>query len=268
MKHALSNFRKSRYNSAVYSTTSAISYDIFAGPGDLGEKRQSDLNLTERNFGTFDVVSFEDENDLYERFFGLFSASKDGGLQHLNNQACVDAFKVPFQEVYSKLLLVTDDVKGNSDTYAYMLSNYIWQPADDVSTESTPYDWLCVINSAHSSETRCEGYYDYEARWTARYSPLANWTVMWVDEIEYNIQYCLAEKAQQYCKLKYSLPLITIVIAVNLIKTAILLIVWIKLQNAPILTIGDAIASFLRCPDPHSESSCLLSKDIVEAKSV
>lgn len=57
-----------------------------------------------------------------------------------------------------------------------------------------------------------------------------------------------------------------IVIACNLLKTTILLFVWLAIQDAPILTIGDAIASFLSHPDPFSKDICLVTKREVNSR--
>jgi hypothetical protein len=50
-----------------------------------------------------------------------------------------------------------------------------------------------------------------------------------------------------------------VVIAFNIFKASVLLYMWIGISEAPLLTVGDAIASFLRRPDPYTRTGCLLS---------
>ncbi|KAJ5113732.1 hypothetical protein N7456_002266 [Penicillium angulare] len=250
------------YNSAVYSTTSAFAYDIFAGPGALGEKHEPNLNLTLYSNNTSDIVP-----RLTSSFLELFHSAQHEYLHHLENQACIDAFAVSYQETYSRLLVVTNDFEQNKDTYAYINTNIVYHPASNLlKGRVTPYNWLCGTDSAYSSKIcKISAYGSGYATW---HRPPGNWivTVAGQSDNQYTIKYCLAEKAKQHCKLKYSFPLVMIVIAFNLVKTIILLFVWIEIQNAPILTIGDAIASFLRYPDSNSQGSCLISKEVVKSR--
>ncbi|KAJ5937109.1 hypothetical protein N7466_003559 [Penicillium verhagenii] len=240
------------YNSAIYSTSSAHAYDVFAGSSSLGENLQSNLNLT---------YPFSEAN-MTSSFMQLYSSAKSGDLERLDNQACVDAFAVTFEEAYSKVLIVTQDV-GDNDTYAYVMTNGVFQPIfntrGDASTN--PYMWLCGVESLRLSATSCYTGRDF---WTRS---LDNWKVGLSDNSQYTVEYCLVEKAPQSCKLEYSFQLVIVVIAFNLSKIAILLFMWLGIQNSPILTIGDAIASFLRDPDPHSRRSCLLTKREVKSTS-
>jgi hypothetical protein len=69
----------------------------------------------------------------------------------------------------------------------------------------------------------------------------------------------MAMKRPQYFKLQDSFPLTMVVIAFNIVKASVLLYMWHGISEAPLLTIGDAIASFLRRPDPYMRTGCLLA---------
>ncbi|KAF7516355.1 hypothetical protein PCG10_002299 [Penicillium crustosum] len=58
-----------------------------------------------------------------------------------------------------------------------------------------------------------------------------------------------------------------VVITFNLVKSTILCYMWFGMKEAPILTIGDAIASFLRRPDPYTKGGCLLLNREAESMS-
>ena len=75
----------------------------------------------------------------------------------------------------------------------------------------------------------------------------------------YNIQHCLAEPVTQHCSLQYSPPSTIAVIAANLVKTGILLYIWLGMPRAPLLTVGDGISSFLCRNDPFSQGMYLPS---------
>ncbi|CAG8949257.1 hypothetical protein HYFRA_00004882 [Hymenoscyphus fraxineus] len=69
---------------------------------------------------------------------------------------------------------------------------------------------------------------------------------------------------QQSCKLKFSVPIIVVVIFCNLSKVLCMaLTVWYS-KETKLVTLGDAIASFLEISDPITKDLCLMSKDDVQ----
>lgn len=75
--------------------------------------------------------------------------------------------------------------------------------------------------------------------------------------------YCLAEHFDQRCSVNANLPIIIVVICCNAVKLAIMLMVAFRLRGRPLITMGDAIGSFLDRPDATTLDMCLLSKDDV-----
>jgi hypothetical protein len=81
------------------------------------------------------------------------------------------------------------------------------------------------------------------------------------------IDYCLGEPAEVKCKLHFSVHLLAIVVAFNLLKCLEILGAAFIVKDRPILTIGDAICSFLERPDLNTAHMGLVSqKDILTSK--
>lgn len=63
------------------------------------------------------------------------------------------------------------------------------------------------------------------------------------------------------CQLRVSLNLIYVVIAFNAVKLIIIILIatsrWIN--DEPLVTVGDAAASFIESPDPRTKGVCLTS---------
>ncbi|KAJ5780256.1 hypothetical protein N7457_005416 [Penicillium paradoxum] len=231
------------YNSAIYQTTAVSAYDVFAGSGSLAEKDWPDLNLT----GT-DITPRKNHS-----LQGLFYAAQNGSkaVTPLSNNDCLNAFGKTYQSTYNKLLLINSAMENNN-TYTFVDTQHVFNPLENEhGPDGGPYEWICTY--AWKSENFC----------TSSYIPLARDRIEngdWmVDDVPYKVDSCLAQKAPQYCKLQYSLPLTLIVVGFNVVKSAILLYMWLMIADTPLLTIGDAIASFLRRPDPHSQGYCLLT---------
>lgn len=74
------------------------------------------------------------------------------------------------------------------------------------------------------------------------------------------IENCLFQEVDEECMLQFSLPVMLIVIMCNLIKTAAMILVFLGERSRPLMTVGDAIASFLNEPDPTTKNMCLADK--------
>ncbi|ETN42231.1 uncharacterized protein HMPREF1541_04172 [Cyphellophora europaea CBS 101466] len=81
-----------------------------------------------------------------------------------------------------------------------------------------------------------------------------------------NIEYCLSEPVQERCAYTANVPIIAVVIISNFIKLVAMYIVATQLHDNPLITIGDAIESFLDTPDPSTKGMCLLSRHQVRRK--
>ncbi|KAJ6188446.1 hypothetical protein N7519_003354 [Penicillium mononematosum] len=237
------------YNSTIFSTTSVTAYHIFLGHGDLGRIPSPVLEVPVQ------------DTDKWSSFNGLLSSAKTGTLQHLDPKECVENYAQTFQTTYGNLLLVTEQVPTNT-SYVYLTMQGVFNPEryrQIGHPQADPYEWLCPNALG----------YDCEVYLPSIQSQIKknNWTVASHSSSGggWKVDYCLAEKVRQFCKLQYSFPLTMVVITFNLVKSAILCYMWFGMREAPILTIGDAITSFLRRPDPYTKGGCLLLHREVES---
>jgi hypothetical protein len=82
-----------------------------------------------------------------------------------------------------------------------------------------------------------------------------NWTYD-----QYPISYCLSMKVKDNCKLQFSVAIMVAVVACNFIKFVRIAVIAWKLRFHPLITVGDAIASFLNEPDSTTDGICLAGK--------
>lgn len=184
-----------------------------------------------RLFNAFNTSSITPTNkppgNLYEK-------ATSGQLKNLTASECINGFAVQIQSSYSNVIVVED---GNS-TWNY----------EDLSTsldlDLPPFSWICGY--AISGDVNCASLLKSIDR--DDWKPFGQ-----------RVQYCLAEPVDQECKLQVILPLAWTVVACSAIKFIILTFV-LRLQDEPLLTIGDAVSSFLQRPDNTTKNMCLLSK--------
>lgn len=76
----------------------------------------------------------------------------------------------------------------------------------------------------------------------------------------YPVKGCLSERVEENCKLVFSLPISMVVIACNIVKVACMFLAAKENRCEVLVTIGDAVASFLNNPDPTTTGRCLMEK--------
>ncbi|KAL3440941.1 hypothetical protein BJX65DRAFT_17229 [Aspergillus insuetus] len=168
-------------------------------------------------------------------FFARFrAAAQNGSLEDLTASECFNAYDTTYQANYGTLILLSDDVQNRSD--------YYWVTTEDVYTpmkDQYPHNWMCWPDLETCSAAEAA-----RGQWTLR---------------GYTISSCLSQRVPQYCRLQYSLPLTIVVIVANLVKAIVLCYMSFSQSDPPMLTTGDAVASFLNKPDTFTVGRCLLS---------
>lgn len=80
--------------------------------------------------------------------------------------------------------------------------------------------------------------------------------------------YCLAVRPPENCKLHFSLYLGIVVVASNALKLGLMCSVAfvIDIEDEPLTTMGDAVASFLKDPDVTTKNMCNLARKDFQAR--
>ena len=153
-------------------------------------------------------------------------------LERLEIKKCVEVYTAQLVSSHSDLILVSTYSDSINSLLAYW---YSWR---HLHSDDPPHNLLTC-----SKVKEC----NISANLTL--SDPQNW-----------LQYCLSVPVEEHCKLQFSLIIMIIVIICNLIKTICMsLIVW-KQDSEPLVTLGDAIASFLDLPDAKTEGNCIAWK--------
>lgn len=74
------------------------------------------------------------------------------------------------------------------------------------------------------------------------------------------IDHCLSQKTAPRCKLQFSTQILIAVIVCNAVKSAAMLWTLYRQREVTLVTVGDAIASWLDVPDETTKGRCLNSK--------
>ncbi|MCJ1428446.1 hypothetical protein MMC29_006356 [Sticta canariensis] len=227
------------YNSAVFSTLSTHPYTAAVVSHDFLTGASFDQSWTANGFSTYKVDA--------QRLTALRDNQSE--LQNLSNDECLKAYHHELLPDRLDVLAISSALNTNTSLLGYFPDNVGYgghsssmslEPGAPVS-----YAWTCIQAIPES------GSYDLQYRCA---SPV-HWTVL-----DFPIEYCLSQSAESSCKLQFSLVIMVIVISCNFSKTfCMILTIW-KPSSVPLLTLGDAIASFLDQPDPNTVNNCLAGK--------
>lgn len=115
------------------------------------------------------------------------------------------------------------------------------------------YYWICS-HDRYTSKDMCSSHLS-DLRANAR-----SWKVYGMP-----IEYCLSERVEPQCSFNVTLTLLTVIIIFNLIKAYTIALMVLRIKDKPLITLGDAISSFIDQPDATTTGLCLVNKSIVES---
>ncbi len=231
------------YNSAIFSTIGTNVFDVFVGSENLvtGVGLNWSLPLDDPSYPNSTLRDYQ----------------KAANWNNLTNEECIKVYSQQFVTGNNDLLAVTSALNATTPepNSSYPLYVQSVENADDL--------WLCDKTSDIETNNSCNT--------SALLTDAANWTINIHRGGGYPtqavlIQYCLSQRVDEHCTLQFSLLIITIVIVCNITKLACMTMLLLQQQAKPLVTLGDAVESFLATPDPTTENMCLAEKRVFSAK--
>ena len=90
------------------------------------------------------------------------------------------------------------------------------------------------------------------------------WLVILRGGEEVEVTGCKSEITEEKCKLEFSLGIMIAVIACNLVKACSMIMTVVRSREPTLVTLGDAIDSFLRIPDSTTMGICFADRGFIE----
>ena len=216
------------YNSVVFSTISAHSYkallvtsDFLSGaPFNTSTLTKADVAMFENIWQNVSVSKLDQSNSEWQK---------------LDTTQCREAYRPLFISDRSDVLIVS----SYNSTRTSLLSTWYW------SISSGSGSWTCPDPTC--STANCGS--------SCRHS-----TPQYFQLYDYPIDHCLSRKKAETCQLQFSLLIMIIVMICNLTKAVCMLLTIHHGFATPLLTLGDAVASFLKRPDIYTRNNCLSDK--------
>ena len=255
----------SRYNSAVY--TSLASNDFFVAlvasnhfdPGAYSNTTNLDHYFLEasRNATTGkeygDIGYQTDSHDIqqFTRLLEGYNASTPS-YEDLTPSRCANLYNWDFVSHRRNLFIITNHT---SDTTFNNTLLELLGPLGGLVYESVP--WLCP--NPLSNLSWCD---------RSTISSMATNELPWVltlgtgEEVE--VRGCKSEIIKERCKVQFSLGIMIAVICCNLVKACAMIMTLVRSREPTLVTLGDAIESFLGIPDPSTKQICFADRRFID----
>jgi hypothetical protein len=185
-------------------------------------------------------------------------------LHNFTNTECIQQYSSsPFVADLGNVALVTFD---RNATNSYLHESYNTPQGGGLA-----YRWICSKEN-YDKHGNCDP--SVELKHPESWRPFDDNFPLLNDDKIHNatVKACYAEKRSPNCHLGISPPILIIVAVCNFVKLICFLsTLYIGTETTerttPLVTTGDAVASFLQRPDPHTRGRCLLTKKHVTKSS-
>lgn len=268
------------YNSTLFASTSVNLYDVFLVSSPSLAAATAALRSPER------IPPDTGDSDL-DLMLNLFAA---GQLIPLSPQDCFRAYSRPFQSTHSSLLLVTPDQQVGEPARRVVSAPRPGSPEREIQASldfacgrRPAYQWVCSQFPTAAPPNPSFDNVNTGGLFSGNLSRLAtsstqngacpapcddflaaisaNVTSQWRPFNVSSVSSCHARASRERCKLMFS-PLLSVIVTIlNLLKAGLMFAVAWRRTEPPLLTVGDAIASFLETTDYVSKAAgCLLDR--------
>lgn len=234
------------YNSVFFSTIATNEYDVvFATEAFVQDGAQ----------GAYDEVKFQ----------GLEAVRTQAKTwERLERIDCINAYATEFLSTRRGLVAVVidDTMAANESVKRVVPYHFDYNPNSPYSFN--PYGWICDASDAEErygfDATETDPYYHCSLKLAKVKAHADRWR-----SNGWDIDYCLSEVVEGKCSLNFSLSIIVVVMICNVGKVLMMFFIAFRVRDKPLITVGDAIDSFLNINDSTTQGMCLLSKESIRA---
>ncbi|KAF8537423.1 hypothetical protein BDD12DRAFT_226701 [Trichophaea hybrida] len=169
--------------------------------------------------------------------------------EFLSVKECVRTYNTNFHSKNSDLLVIMRGTNTSNETVRYVSPVNVAKPQ--------PQSWIGCLGGGGENDNVC------------RYNSVASAVLNggnWAFQDYGQVKECWSKRMDEVCKLQFSTGILSIVIACNFVKALCVLLTLCERDFVPLVTIGDAIQSFLKNLDPTTAGICHTGKHYIEAQ--
>ena len=207
------------------------------------------------NYGEIKYDRNSPSMQLFSSMLEGYSTSTER-YKDLTPLECVKAYNTDFVSNHRNLFLIT---KNSSNDMQSMHNNTILYMTISASKVALPSSWM----SANNLDASSVKWYD-PSRLPTNLTRGLPWRVNLTTAGVVEIAGCKSEVTDEKCKVQFSLDIMIVVICCNLVKACSMLVAVVRSREPTLVTMGDAIDSFLRVSDQTTKGMCFADREFIE----
>lgn len=193
-------------------------------------------------------------SSILERFNATTSSYQD-----LTPSECTKIYNTDYVANHRNLFLIT---KHSSNTTH---KNTLLDMSNVRSEGVSPSSWMCAYHLGagfriyKETSVMCN-----PSDLTSNVASGLPWLIKLGRGEEVEISGCKSEITKERCKVQFSLGIMIVVICCNLVKAGCMVTTVARSREPTLVTLGDAIDSFLRIPDPTTVGICFADQEFIK----
>lgn len=171
-----------------------------------------------------------------QRIAMLFNGT---GLKLMDPAQCALSYSSEFKPKWGSVVLTLDGAEASNGS-VYQAYGYRADNDDGITTICDTMNHACFISSVITNVTTG-----------------APWNLVVEDSnrpfgSSHTVTECYAQEVVQHCRVTFNVPLLITVIICNTLKAVAFIVILALPSFRPLITVGDAICSLLKHPDPET----------------
>ncbi|KAG0126954.1 hypothetical protein HOY82DRAFT_626494, partial [Tuber indicum] len=258
------------YNSAVYNSIAANEFVVTLVTDNYFEQA-AQSNATEAlldfyqeyNITNLTTVNIPMSAIVTETFNGVLEGYNTDarGYEDLTPGGCTKLYNTDYMSSHRNLFLITEQSSNASHNKTLLNINIVY--ADSIS----PSSWMCDYHEGiPGGPYSREGHTCNPGDLVSSVTNGAPWRIRLSTGLEVEISGCKSEKTPkpERCKVQFSLGIMVAVIYCNFVKACSMVLAVVRSRESTLVTLGDAVDSFLRIPDPTTTGMCFADRQFIK----
>ena len=197
----------------------------------------------------------------------LFSSVLEGydtstrSYEDLTPSECTKLYNTDFVSNHRNLFLITNHASNTTHNNTLLDMIHV-QVRNDV---ASPSSWMCNCNEVGLHQIyKPAGSSCNPSELTSNVARGLPWRVELTTWEEVEIGGCKSERTVEKCKVQFSLGIMIVVICCNLVKACCMVMAVVRSREPTLVTLGDAVDSFLEIPDPTTMGICFADRQFIK----
>ena len=196
-------------------------------------------------------------NLLFESMLKGYNPSRER-YEDLTPANCTKLYNTDFVSSWGNLFLISKNSSSSRDSKGILSHDTVY------SSSPSSSHWMCAFNKSDEVQVRedrvpiCN-----PNKLVADVASGHPWLVTTSYGEAVEISGCLSEKRQENCKVQFLLEIMIVVICCNLVKACCMSMAVVRSREPTLVTLGDAVDSFLRIPDSTTVGMCFADRQFI-----